>query len=254
MYHIELIWSNNCCKYYLLYSKVPLISSASIFLGMQFVHDGRESSLLSLCKNSENFLKSFFVKVWKSNRAIWLDENFLGHNSGTRIFLDMQFVCDGRESSLLSSCKNSENSLQSFFAKVRKTSRAIWLAESFLSYNSRTRILLDMQFVCDGKESSPLSSCKNSENSLQLFFVKVWKSNQAIWLVESFLGHNSRTRIFLDKQFVCGGRESSPLSSCKNSENSLKLFFVKVWKSNRAIWLAESFLGHNLRTRIFLDM
>ena len=33
---------------------------------------------------------------------------------------------------------------------------------------------------------------------------------------------------FLDMQSVRDGRESSPLSSCKNSENSLKSFFVKV--------------------------
>ena len=33
-----------------------------------------------------------------------------------------------------------------------------------------------------------------------------------------------------------------------------KVVICKVWKSNWAIWLAKSFLGHNLRTRIFLDM
>ena len=149
------------------------------------------------------------------NRAIWLGGNFLGHNSGTRIFLNMQFVHNGRESSPLSSCKNSENSLKSFSVKVWKSNQAIWLAKSFLGHNSRTRIFLDMQLVHDGRESSPLSSCKNSENSLQSLFVKVWKNHQAIWLAESFLGHNSRNRLFLDMQFVCDGRESSPLSSCK---------------------------------------
>ena len=125
------------------------------------------------------------VKVWKSNRPIWLGNNFLVHNSGTRIFLDMQFVSDGRESPPLSSCKNRENSLRSFFVKVGKSNRAIWLTESFLGHNSRTRIFLDIQFVRDGRESSPLSSCKNSENSLNSFFDKVWKSNRAIWLTES---------------------------------------------------------------------
>ena len=185
---------------------------------------------------------------------IWLARSFLGHNSRTKIFLGMQFVHDGRESSLLSLCKNSENFLTSLFVKVWKSNQAIWLVKSLLGHNSRTRIFLNMQFVHDGRESSPLSSCKNSENSLLLFSVKVWKSNQAVWLAESFLGHNLRTRLFLDMQFLRDGRESSSLSSCKNSENSLRPFFVKVWKSNWAIWLVESFLGHNLKTRLFLNM
>ena len=44
-----------------------------------------------------------------------------------------------------------------------------------MGHNSGTSILLDMQFVLDGRESSPLSSCKNLENSLELFFVKSLK-------------------------------------------------------------------------------
>ena len=85
-----------------------------------------------------------------------------------------------------------------------------------------------MQFVRDGRESSPLSSCKNSENSLKSFFVKVWKSDRAIWLADSFLGHNLRTRIFLDMWFAYNDRESSLLTSRQKSEKSLELFFVKV--------------------------
>ena len=173
-YHTELIWSNNCCKYYfVLYSKVSLISSASNFLGMQFVHDGTESSLLSLCKTSENSLLLFFVKVWKSNQAIWLAKSFLGHNSRTRISLDMQFVHDGRESSPLSSCKNSENSVKSFFVKVWKSNWAIWLADSFLGHNLRTKIFLDMWFAQNDTESSLITSRQKSEKSFKLFFAKV---------------------------------------------------------------------------------
>ena len=152
----------------------------------------------------------------------------MGHNSRTRIFMDMQFVRDRRRSSAISSCKNSGNSLKSFSVKVWKSNQAIWLAKSFLGHNSRTRIFLDMQFVHNGRESSPLSSCKNSENSLKSFFVKVWKSNWAIWLAESFLGHNLRTRIFLDMWFAQNDTESSLLTSRHKSEKSFKLFFAKV--------------------------
>ena len=145
---------------------------------MQFVHDGRELSLLSLCKNSENFLKSFFVKVWKSNRTIWLAKNFLAHNSGTRILLDMQFVRDGRESSPLSSCKNSENSLKSFLkfliVKVWKSNRVIWLAKRFLGHNLKNRIFQDMWFAYNDRESSLLTShhAKNQESPWSHFLSK----------------------------------------------------------------------------------
>ena len=59
-----------------------------------------------------------------------------------------------------------QNHLYYHYAKIQNAK---------MGHNSGTSILLDMQFVLDGRESSPLSSCKNLENSLELFFVKSLK-------------------------------------------------------------------------------
>ena len=104
-----------------------------------------------------------------------------------------------------------ENHLHYHHVKIQKIPYSFSLSKSEKvikqsdwprAFNLRTRLFLDMQFVRDGRESSSLSSCKNSENSLRPFFVKVWKSNCAIWLVERFLGHNLKTRLFLDMWFA----------------------------------------------------
>ena len=43
----------------------------------------------------------------------------------------------------------------------------------------------------------------------------------------------------------------SCLSTCRKSETDVNLLTRYWWLKNTGIWLAESFFGHNLRTRFF---